>query len=253
MRLKGKTALLTGANSGFGRAIALGLAREGADVAVNYVVNPEAAEEVVGEIRAMGRRAIAVEADVSDRSQVEAMVSRVLEAFGRIDILVNNAGLTIRMPFLEITEETWDRVVDVDLKGPFLVGQAVARHMAGRGGGSIVNISSMSAQVAQPGITHYQAAKAGVTMLTKGMAFELGRHGIRVNAIEPGTIPTDLNRARLSDPEARAELVEKTPLGRLGEPEDLVGAVVYLASDESRFTTGAVLRIDGGMTLGSLY
>lgn len=253
MRLKGKTALLTGANSGFGRAIALGLAREGADVAVNYVVNPEAAKEVVGEIRAMGRRAIAVEADVSDRSQVEAMVSRVLEAFGRIDILVNNAGLTIRMPFLEITEETWDRVVDVDLKGPFLVGQAVARHMAGRGGGSIVNISSMSAQVAQPGITHYQAAKAGVTMLTKGMAFELGRHGIRVNAIEPGTIPTDLNRARLSDPEARAELVEKTPLGRLGEPEDLVGAVVYLASDESRFTTGAVLRIDGGMTLGSLY
>jgi glucose 1-dehydrogenase len=253
VRLKDRVALVTGANSGFGRAIALGFAREGADVAINYLVNPQAAEEVVREIEAMGRRATAVQADISDRSQVEAMVSGVLESFGRIDVLVNNAGLTIRMPFLELTEEAWDQVLDVDLKGPFLVSQAVARHMAGRGGGAIVNISSMSAQVAQPGITHYQAAKAGVTMLTRGMAFELGQYGIRVNAIEPGTIPTDFNRARLSAPEAQAELLGKIPLGRMGEPRDLVGAAVYLASEESSFTTGAVIRIDGGMTLGSLY
>jgi gluconate 5-dehydrogenase len=196
-----------------------------------------------------GAEAFAVQADVSDAAQVQAMVEQTLATFGRIDILMNNAGAVIRKPFLEIEEETWDRIIDVNLKGVFLVSQAVARHMVARqGGGSIINTSSISAQIAYDDLSHYQAAKAGVYMLTRGMAYELAKHNIRVNAIEPGLIETDLNRARLADPELRARRVGKIPLGRPGQPDDLAGAAIYLASDESAFTTGAAIRIDGGQT-----
>jgi len=250
MLLKDKIALVTGGSRSIGRAIALGFAREGADVAVNYEQHPEAAKEVVQEIERLGRRAVAVKADVSDSAQVRAMVQQVLDTFGRIDVLMNNAGIVRRVPFLELTEEVWDRVVDIDLKGVFLVSQLVAQHMVMQGrGGVIINTSSVSSEMAQANLTHYQAAKAGVYMLTRGMALELAGYGIRVNAIEPGLIETDLNRVRLTDPAIRQDRLASIPMGRLGSPDDLVGAAVYLASDMSAYATGSAVRVDGGQTI----
>jgi NAD(P)-dependent dehydrogenase (short-subunit alcohol dehydrogenase family) len=250
VRLKDKVALVTGGSRSIGRAIALGFAREGADVAVNYEQHATAAEEVAQEIRRLGRRAITVQADVADSAQVRAMVEETLAAFGRIDILMHNAGIVRRVPFLEVTEEVLDRVIDVDLKGVFLTCQAVAAHWVKEGRrGVIVTTSSVSSEMAQPNLTVYQAAKAGVYMLTRGMALELAKHGIRVNAIEPGLIETDLNRARLADPEIRKDRLASIPMGRLGSPEDLVGAAVYLASDDSAYATGSAVRVDGGQTI----
>lgn len=248
MRLAGKIALVTGASRSIGREIAIGFAKEGADVAVNYDRNQEAAERVIREIESIGRSAIAVQADVSNASQVAEMVSRVLATFGRIDVLVNNAGINARVPFLEMSEDLWDRVIAVDLKGVYLVSQAVARHMVAQGGGTIVNTSSLARDVVSLGIAHYSSAKAGVYMLTRSMAYELAPYNIRVNSVEPGLIETDLNRKRLAEPKTRSERMGKIPMARFGRPEDLVGAYVYLASDESAFTTGASLRVDGGQT-----
>jgi NAD(P)-dependent dehydrogenase (short-subunit alcohol dehydrogenase family) len=174
------------------------------------------------------------------------MVAQAVEAFGRIDILVNNAVQIIRAPFLEISEEAWDTVIGVVLKGEFLVGQAVARQMVRQKGGSIINVSSICATLAQYELAHYQAAKGGVNALSRGMAMELAPHNIRVNVLQPGVIFTDLNRDLFATPESRSARASKVPLGRLGMPQDLVGAAVYLASDESAFTTGIVLPVDGG-------
>lgn len=249
MRLQGKVALVTGGSRSMGREIALGFAREGADVAVNYAREAEAANEVVKEVEALGRRAIAVQADVASAAQVQAMVERVVAEFGRIDILVNNAGIINRGSFLELTEEQWDRVHSVDLKGVFLVGQAVARQMVAQGtGGAIVNTSSLAAHIAQPMASHYCAAKAGVRQLSRGMAIELAEHGIRVNTVEPGVIVTDLNRARYVNSDDRAAREKMIPLKRLGEARDVVGAVIYLASDEAAYTTGTGILVDGGET-----
>lgn len=249
MRLKDKVALVTGGSRSMGKAIALGFAAEGADVAVGYEKNEAGAGEVVQQITGLGRRAVAVQADVSNPLQVEAMVRKVVDTFGRIDILMNNAGIAIRVPVLEMTEETWDRVVDVNLKGPFLVSQAVARQMVKRGGGAIINTTSVGAAVANYDLAHYQAAKAGLWMLTRSMALEMARYGIRVNAIEPGTIETDMNRARLADPQYHAMRIAKVPMARFGKPEDVVGAAIYLASDESSYATGMAIRVDGGQTI----
>lgn len=250
MRLQDKVALVTGGSRSIGRAIAIGLAREGADVAVNYTQAKDAADEVVQEIQRLGRRAIAVQADVANVVQIEAMVKKVVDTFGRIDILMNNAGIVVRTPLFDVTEELFDRVMDVDVKGLFFASQIVARQMIKQGrGGVMINTSSVSAEMAQAELTHYQAAKAAVYMLTRGLALELAQYGIRVNAIEPGLIETDLNRARLANPKIRAERISTIPLGRIGRPEDLVGAVVYLASDESAYATGAAIRVDGGQTI----
>ncbi|MHB1319461.1 MAG: SDR family NAD(P)-dependent oxidoreductase [Anaerolineae bacterium] len=250
MRLEGKKAIVTGGSRSIGRAISLGLAREGADVAVVYEQHAAEAQSVAREIEQLGRQAITVQCDVADAAQVEAMVREVVAAFGRVDVLMGNAGVLGRKPFLELTEELWDRVLDVDLKGPFLVGQAVARQMVAQGGGgAIIFTSSVSASVAAKELTHYQAAKAGVTMLTRGMALELAEYGIRVNCIEPGLFETDMTRARLSLPGMREQRLSRIPLGRIGRPEDLVGAVVYLASDEASFTSGVALRVDGAATV----
>jgi len=249
MKLQNRVALVTGGSRSIGRAIALRLGSEGADVAVNYVANAIAATEVVQALRAMGRKALAIQADVSRADHVQRLVETVLDSFGRIDILVNNAGIVSRAPFLELTEEEWDRVMAVDLKGPFLVGQAVARHMAERRAGRIINIASISAHIAFPGLTHYQVAKAGVYMLTRGMALELAPYGVLVNAIAPGVVETDLNRERLADPAFRTMRLSKIPLGRFASPDDIAGAVVYLASDDSQFVTGSTITIDGGQTL----
>ena len=251
MRLEGKRALVTGGSRGIGRAIAVGLAREGADVAVNYRTSRDAADSAVREIEQMGRRAAAVQGSTSIRSDVQRFVAGAHDFLGGLDILVNNAGILKRTPFLEIGEEEWDAILDVNLKGYFLVGQAVARHMAGAGTrGAIVNVSSAGQAVAGPNLAHYCVSKAGVEMLTKEMALELAPHNIRVNAVAPGLIETDINRADIAQAAFREGRLARIPLGLIGAPDDVVGAVVFLASNkEARLMTGASVFVDGGQTI----
>lgn len=249
MRLSGKHAIVTGAGSGIGRAVALGFAREGAGV-VAADVDPARAQETARSIGEAGGQALAVQVDVSDRASVEALVTAAISRFGRIDVLFNNAGVSSRAPFLELTEAEWDRVLGTNLKGQFLVGQAVAKHMAQQGGGSIINTSSQLAEgAANPRSAHYLASKGGSRMLTRGMAVDLAPDNVRVNALAPGVTVTNLTRQRLEDDaEWRRVALERIPAGRLGEPDDLVGACIFMASDESRYMTGATLVIDGGYT-----
>jgi len=241
---------VTGGGRGNGRGLALGLAREGADVAVGYVAHAEAARAVAAEIEALGRRATAVQADTARAADVARLVDTVVPEFGRIDILVNNAGILRRTPFLAIEEDEWDRILDTNVKGYFLVGQAVARHMVDRGiHGHIINVSSGNQFSAGVDLAHYCVAKAGVGMLTKAMARELAPHGIRVNAIAPGLIETDMNRGDIAREEFRAARLARIPLGLIGRPEDLVGVAVLLASEEARLITGATFSVDGGSTI----
>ena len=246
MKLAKKVALVTGGSRSIGRAIALGLAREGADVAVNYVSNTEEAQSTVRDIEALGRQALAVKADTSKRAEVEAMVNDVWERFGQIDILVNNAGVQKRVFFLELEEKDWDWMLGVNLKGYYLVGQAVAARMKARGHGAIVNISSEAAGFPAQRMTAYCVSKAGVAMLTKCMALELAQYGIRVNALAPGLTRTDINRKDLEDEEFLKMRVARIPLGRVMNPEDLVGAALFLASSDSETATGSTLQVDGG-------
>lgn len=251
MRLAGRRALVTGGSRSIGRAIAVGLAREGADVAVNYRGDREAAERTAAEIRALGRRAAVVQGDTSVKADADRLVGEAIAALGTIDLLVNNAGVLRRTPFLEIDEREWDWILDTNLKGYFLVGQAVARHMVEQKiEGAIVNTSSVGQEVAAPNLTHYCVSKAGIGMLTRQMALELAPYRIRVNAICPGLIETDLNRKDIADPEFRARRLARIPLKEIGVPEDVVGAVVFLASnEEARLVTGASLFIDAGQTI----
>ncbi len=248
-RLAGQIALVTGSSSGIGTAMALGFAREGADVVVHYHTRQAEANEIADEIRAMGRRAHVVQGDVAKAAEVTRMMDEAT-ALGPLSIVVCNAGSHRRVPFLELDEELWDWVLDTDLKGPFLVGQAAARQMVRNGtGGSIIATSSVSAWSAQPELVHYQAAKAGVTMLVRGMALELAPHGIRVNAIAPGLVETNLTTRIFRTPDVLAARVSRYPLGRAGKPEDFVGAAVFLASDESAWITGTTLTVDGGFSV----
>ena len=249
MRLAGKVALVTGGSRGNGRAIAIGLAREGADVAVNYQSHVDEALSAVEGIRALGRKAIAVQADCSNSAQVAAMVDKVAEEFGRIDVLVSNAGILRRTPFLEITEDEWDWIMDVNLKGCFLVGQAVARRMVKQKGGVIINVSSVGAVNPGLNVAHYNTSKAGVSQLTRNMAFELAGHGIRVNSLCPGLIETDINRKDLAHAGFRNARLASIPMKLIGSPEDLVGSAVYLACDDSCLVTGIQLFVDGGVTM----
>ena len=250
MRLRGRRALVTGGSRGIGRAIALGLAREGADVAVAYRADRAAAEATAAEIRALGRLSAVVQGDTSVRADVARIVPEAVAALGAVDLLVNNAGVLRRTPFLEIEEREWDAVLGVNLKGYFLVGQAVARHMVERRlEGAVVNVSSTTQALAAPNLAHYAVAKAGVGMLTRQMALELAPHRIRVNAVCPGLVETDLNRKDIADPEFRAARLARIPLREIAGPADVVGAVVFLAaSDEARLVTGAALFVDGGQT-----
>jgi NAD(P)-dependent dehydrogenase (short-subunit alcohol dehydrogenase family) len=249
MRLRDKIAIITGSARSIGRAIALGYAREGAAVVVNYRERADAAAQVVDAIRNDGGRAIAVQADVSKRPDVDQLVARTLEEFGRIDILVNNAALLKRTPFLEISEAEWDEIIAVNLKGYFLCAQAVARVMVKQGSGVIVNMSSASEEAAGINLTHYCCAKGGVRLLTRQLALELAPYGIRANSVAPGLIETDLNRKDLANPEFRNYRLGRIPLKQIGTPEDVVGAAVFLASDESRLATGSSLFLDGGQTI----
>ena len=250
MRLEGKVALVTGASRGIGKGIALRLAREGARVAVIYRSSRPEAEAVVQEIAAAGGEAIAQQADVSVKASVETMVSAVLAAWGKVDILVNNAGGKIQAaPFLELSEQLWDSCLDLNLKGTFLCSQAVARVMAGQGGGRIVNIASISSYQAQFGRVHYCTAKGGLIQLTRTMALELAPYRITVNAVGPCTVVTDATRDRLATPEAVQAELDSIPLGRLATAEDVASGVVFFCLPETEFYTGQILLAEGGNTL----
>lgn len=247
MKLKGHTALVTGASHGIGRAIALAFAQEGADVAVNYGHDEAAAQEVVAAIASLGRRAIAVGADVSDADSVRRMVHQVARDLGPIDCLVNNAGIVMRAGLFDLTPEMWDRVMDVNAKGVFLVSQEVARGMVAREqGGVIVNIASMRGVEGAESSMHYAASKAAVINLTKCFARELAPK-VRVNAIAPGYVATRI-QAELT-PEKRHAIEEATPLKRFGRPEDIARTAVYFASEDSAYVTGQTLLVDGGRVM----
>ena len=246
MRLERKIALVTGGSRSIGRAIALGFAREGANVAVNYVSHADAAQSAVREIEALGRRGLAVKADTSKRTDVEKMVKKVWESLGPIDILVNNAGVQKRVFFVDLEEADWDWMLGVNLKGYYLVGRAVATRMKERGAGKIINVSSEAAGIAAQRMTAYCVSKAGVAMLTRCMALELAQYGVRVNALAPGLTRTDINRKDLEDEDFLKTRLTRIPLGRVMAPEDLVGAAVFLASAESDMATGITVQVDGG-------
>jgi glucose 1-dehydrogenase len=248
-RLIGKVALITGASRSIGRAIALGFAKEGASVAVNFNRSQDAASEVVNAIKTEGGHAIAVRADVSRKAEVDSMVGEVEAALGPIQILVNNAANLKRTPFLEITEAEWDWIMSVNLKGYFLCAQAVARGMVQRRSGVIINMSSASEELAGINLTHYCCAKGGVRLLTRQLALELAPYGIRANSIAPGLIETDLNRSDIANEEFRRYRLSMIPMKVIGRPEDVVGAAVFLASDESRLATGSTVFLDAGQTI----
>ncbi len=248
--LSGRVALVTGASRGLGRAIAVTLARQGADVAVNYRENAAAAEEVVGEITALGRKGIAVQGSTADgREACEAIAKAALDAFGKVDILVNNAGITRDDLLIRMDEEKWNAVIDTNLSGPFWMTRAVARPMMKARHGRIINMSSVAGRIGNAGQANYVAAKAGLIGLTKTTARELASRGITCNAIAPGLIDTDILAGM---PEAATQaILQITAMGEIGKVEDVAAAAVYFASDEARFVTGQVLGVDGGIAMGS--
>ncbi|WP_033218961.1 SDR family oxidoreductase [Kitasatospora phosalacinea] len=255
--LRGQKALVTGANSGIGKATAIGLGRAGADVVVNYVFGREAAEEVVEEIKSYGVRAYAHEADVSDEGQVTAMVGRMVEEFGTIDVLVANAGLQRDAAATEMTLDQWNKVLDVNLTGQFLCAREAAKEFVRRGvvpevsrsAGKIVCMSSVHQVIPWAGHVNYAASKGGVLMMMQTLAQELAPKGIRVNAVAPGAIRTPINRSAWETPEAEAELLKLIPYRRVGDPEDIARAVAVLASDLMDYVVGTTVYVDGGMTL----
>ena len=244
-RLAGRRALITGGDSGIGRAVALAFAREGADVGVNYLDDRAAAEKVVDEIRAAGRRAVLVPADVARLSDTQTMVAQVLGELGGLDVLVNNAGVYPRVPFLDMRESDWDLVLDVNLKGGFFCAQAAARAMiAGRRRGSVINMASQAIRGAVRGV-HYSASKGGVVAMTRALALELAPHGIRANAIAPGLTDTAQPRYGNSEEEL-AVMASAVPLGRMAQPDDIASVAVFLASDDARHITGQTVHVNGG-------
>lgn len=246
--LTGKRALVTGGRQGIGRATALALARDGADVAAADIIADDGRlDAVVKEITALGRRGLAIHADVSRADDVAPMTRTVAEAFGGLDVLVNCAGVwKMGLPLLDCPEEDWDRIVDTNLKGAYLCCRAAGKVMVARGSGSIINLSSQVGLNPAAGIGPYGISKAGIIMLTRELALELGPKGVRVNALAPGVVKTDFNRFIWEKPEDEARAAAGVPLGRLAEPEDVARAARFLASDEAAYITGAVLPVDGG-------
>jgi glucose 1-dehydrogenase len=243
--LEGKVAIVTGASSGIGYAIAQLFAKHGAAVAINYLAHADEAKKLAAEIEAAGGRALALKGDVSDAQDVEALVATTVETFGRLDVLVNNAGIEQHTPLLEIAEEDWDRTIAVNLKGPFLCTQAAAKRMQ-TDGGSIVNISSIHEDFPFPLSTPYVAAKGGLRMLMRNASVELAPYRIRVNHVAPGAIATPINAETLADPAKVTELQRIVPLERMGEPSEVAEVVLFLASDRASYVTGSTYYVDGG-------
>jgi NAD(P)-dependent dehydrogenase (short-subunit alcohol dehydrogenase family) len=243
--LEGKTAVVTGGTSGIGRAIAIGLAEAGADV-VATGRRRQQVEEAATEIEAHGRKSLRQASDVNDRASLEKLLAATLEKFGKVDILVNCAGIIKRTPTLDVGEEEWANILNTNLTGTLRASQVFGRHMIERGQGRIINIASLNSFVALTEVAAYAASKAGVASLTRSLAVEWSKRGVTVNAIAPGVFRTDIN-AKLLDSTARGqELLLRTPMGRFGRTEELVGAAIYLASDSASFVTGEVLVVDGG-------
>jgi len=245
--LTGKKALVTGASRGIGRGIALALAKQGADVAVNYHSNAEEAEKVVSEIKAMGRDSFSVQADVSNAQGVTKMFEEIKAKWGKLNILVNNAGIIAYGDFESITEEDWDKVLAVNLKGQFLCSKEAVKLMGP--GSKIINTASIASGGVGIGfsrLSHYTASKGGVVALTENMALDLSKRGINVNAIAPGVIETDMTKEMLGDETTKKGLMARIPKGRVGKPEDVAAAAAFLASDEADYITGTVLYVDGG-------
>jgi len=255
--LTGQPALVTGANSGIGEAVALGLAEAGADVAINYVTHPETAEDVAHRIEGFGRKALVLKADVSKEDEVEAMYAAAIKEFGTLHISVSNAGLQRDAALHTMTLEQWNTVIGVNLTGQFLCNRAAAREFLKRGvvksvsqaAGKMICMSSVHQQIPWAGHVNYAASKGGILMMMQSMAQELAPHFIRVNSIAPGAIRTPINTAAWNTPQAYSDLMTLVPYKRIGEPDDIAQAAVWLASDSADYVTGATLFVDGGMTL----
>jgi len=247
MRLEGKAALVTGSSSGIGEAIALRFAREGADVAVHFHREEDEARSVAAQIKQMGRTSVALGANVGVAAEAEKLVRGAHAALGRLDILVNNAGVEIREPFIDVSEQHYDLVMGVNLKGAFFAAQTAAKLMIAAGGGRIVNVSSIHEDIAFLQYATYTASKGGMRMLTRTICQELAPHGITVNDIAPGAIATPINKRTLGDGALLNALQEVIPAGRLGDPDEVASVAVFLASDEAAYVTGSTYYIDGGM------
>ena len=246
MKLKDKIALVTGSSRGVGRAVALGLAKQGANVVVNYTSNENAANEVVETIQSMGGKAIAVKADVAQKAEAENLVNSAIDTFGRLDILVNNAGFTRPAMMIKMTEDQWDQVVDIHLKGAFLCAQAAGLHMKEQKSGKIINVTSVAGIVGTVGQINYSAAKGGIISMTKSIARELARYNVCANVISLGIVATDMTEKIRSDEKLKEIYMNRILLKRFAEADDIAPAFAFLASDESNYITGQLLCVDGG-------
>jgi 3-oxoacyl-[acyl-carrier protein] reductase len=246
MRLKDKIALVTGSSRGVGRAVALGFAKEGASMVINYTSNEKAANEVVETIQSMGNKAIAVKADVAKKEDADNLVNSALNTFGRLDILVNNAGFTRPAMMIKMTEDQWDQVVDIHLKGAFLCARAAGLHMKEQKSGKIINVTSVAGIVGTVGQINYSAAKGGIISMTKSIARELARYNVCANVISLGIVATDMTEKIRSDEKLKEIYMNRILLKRFAEADDIAPAFVFLASDESNYITGQLLCVDGG-------
>jgi len=252
MGLQGKVAIVTGGNSGIGKAVVLALAEQGANVVIDYVVDPDATERLEKQVVALGDRAIGVDADVSKVNDLQVLVDQTIEAFGQLDIMVNNAGVETRTSVLDTTEDQYERVMDINLKSAFFGTQIAAKQMIKQGtGGRIINMTSVHEDWPMPGNTAYCLSKGGMRMLTRTAGVELGQHGILVVGVGPGAVATPINATTMSDPAKMKTLDAAIPLGRMAEPEEIASLVAYLAGDGSTYLTATTVFADGGIMHGS--
>jgi 3-oxoacyl-[acyl-carrier protein] reductase len=246
MQLDGKVALVTGSSRGVGKAVALGFAKSGADVVINYTSNQNAADSVVAEVKSMGRSAIAVQADVAVKSNVDDLVNAAVDTFGKLDILVNNAGFTRPAMMVKMSEDQWDQVVDIHLKGAFMCSQAAGKLMKQQNSGKIINVTSVAGIVGTVGQINYSAAKGGIISMTKSIAREMARYTVCANVISLGIVATDMTEKIRTDEKLKDIYMNRILLKRFAEPDDISPAFVFLASDESNYITGQLLCVDGG-------